>query len=86
MNVREPVTPKVIGTFTALPDRPRALAVSGSIAYVPAGAAGLLMFDISDPAQLLLVSKLSGLFSSDITLAGNVAYVVERLGGENYFT
>ena len=66
--------------------RPTGLAVTGEGAYVPAGTAGLLVFDLRDPAHPVLVTTLGDPdptdavateFASGMVLAGDFAYVVE---------
>jgi hypothetical protein len=66
--------------------RPTGLAVAGKVMYVPAGTAGLLVFDLQDPARPALAAILSDPdpadavtteLSSGIVLAGGFAYVVE---------
>ena len=66
--------------------RPTGLAVAGEVVYVPAGTAGLLVFDLRDPAQPVLVTTLGDPdptdavateISSGIALASDFAYVVE---------
>ncbi|MDH3602685.1 MAG: right-handed parallel beta-helix repeat-containing protein, partial [Candidatus Tectomicrobia bacterium] len=88
VDVRDVNNPWVVGTAPLEP-RPNGIAVLGNRAYVPGGyvpGGGLLIFNITDPSQPSAESKLEGDFRSDITLNGNVAYVVEFRDGQNHFT
>ena len=60
--------------------------MAGAFAYVPADAAGLLVFDISNPTAPTLHTVLEGTFLTGITVAGAFAYVVETRAGVNHFT
>lgn len=63
---------------TSLPGRPRGLAVASGFAYVPAGRAGLLIFDVSDPSvPPVALPPLAGTFFSEMTLANGMGYVIE---------
>ena len=78
VDIRDPANARVIGRSAPLPNRPQDIAVAGAFAYVPAGTAGLLVFDIRDPtAPMLLTTGLEGTFVTGITVADGFAYVVE---------
>lgn len=89
VNVGQPggcVSPDTITMLSSnRPSHPRGIAVSGNVAYVPAGEAGLLVFDIT-ASPPLHVHTLEGAFFSEITLANGLAYVVETTVRENLFT
>ena len=85
VSIRDPATAQVVCSITLPGPRPTGLAVTGEAAYVPAGTAGLLVFDLRDPAQPVLVTTLGDPaptdavateFASGMALAGDVAYVV----------
>jgi len=86
VRINDPATAQVVQSITLPVPRPTGLAVVGEVAYVPAGTAGLLVFDLRDPAQPVLVTTLGDPdptdavtteFASGIALAGDFAYVVE---------
>jgi hypothetical protein len=66
-----------------LPGRPRSIAISGSVAYLAAGPAGLVCVDISDPSN----PRLKGAYTAEVTRASGVevrggrAYVIDSLTG-----
>ena len=86
VRIRDPATAQVVHSLTLPVPRPTGLVVAGEVAYVPAGTAGLLVFDLRDPARPVLVTTLGDPdptdavateFASGLALAGDFAYVVE---------
>lgn len=89
IDIREPL-PERLAISRSLPLRgqPQGIAVLESgVAYVPAGDAGLLVFDLQDPAhpQALAEPGLAGGFFSDIAVQGKRAYVVETMDRASRF-
>ncbi len=85
VNVREPSAARLL-LSSRIPGQPADIAISDGIVYVPAGKAGLLLFDLRNPAQLVPLPILEGNFASGITIERGLAYVVEERAGENRFT
>ena len=86
VRINDPATAQVVQSITLPVPRPTGLAVTGEAGYVPAGPAGLLVFDLHDPARPVLATTLGDPdptdavtteFASGIALAGDFAYVVE---------
>ena len=86
ISIRDPATAQVVRSITLPVPRPTGLVVAGAVAYVPAGTAGLLVFDLRDPAQPVLVTTLGDPAPTDavetelasgLALVGDFAYVVE---------
>ena len=86
VSIRDPATAQVVHSMTLPVPRPTGLVVAEEVAYVPAGTAGLLVFDLRDPARPVLMTTLGDPdptdavvteFASGLALAGDVAYVVE---------
>jgi uncharacterized protein (TIGR03437 family) len=51
LDVTDPTTPREVGSSAPFADFVRDIAVSGTVAYVAAGGAGLHVLDVSDPAH-----------------------------------
>jgi parallel beta-helix repeat protein len=85
VNIDDPAKPITVGNVS-YDGRPVDLAVSGNFGYVPAGADGLMIFNLSNPANPVLASRLKGTFTSGIALAGGLGYTVELSPTENRFT
>jgi hypothetical protein len=86
VSIHDPATAQVVHSLTLPVPRPTGLTVTEEAAYVAAGTAGLLVFDLRDPAQPVLVTTLGDPdptdavateFASGLALAGDFAYVVE---------
>ena len=86
VRIGDPATAALVHSLTLPVPRPTGLALAGNVAYVPAGTAGLLVFDLHDPIRPVLVATLGDPdptdavtteLSSGITLASDLAYVVE---------
>jgi hypothetical protein len=86
VRIDDPATAQVVHSLTLPVPRPTGLVVAGELAYVPAGTAGLLVFDLRDPARPVLVNTLGDPdptdvvtteISSGLALADDLAYVVE---------
>jgi hypothetical protein len=86
VRINDPATAQVVRSMTLPVPRPTGLVVAGEVAYVPAGTAGLLVFDLRDPARPVLVTTLGDPDPTDavatdlaagLALAGDFAYVVE---------
>jgi hypothetical protein len=58
VSIRDLATAGVVRSLTLPVPRPTGLVVAGQVAYVPAGTAGLLVFDLRDPARPVLVTTL----------------------------
>ncbi|MFB3910143.1 MAG: FlgD immunoglobulin-like domain containing protein [Candidatus Eisenbacteria bacterium] len=57
------------------------VAISGSLAVVADGAAGLQMVDISDPSTPRLIGSVATPFAWDVEIQGDYAYTVGHQGG-----
>lgn len=51
LDVTDPTSPREVGSSTGFSDFVRDIAVSGTVAYVAAGGAGLRVLDVSDPTR-----------------------------------
>jgi hypothetical protein len=85
VEIHDPLRPQVVGSMV-LPAFLVGIAVSGSFAYVPADEAGLLVFDVHDPTAPALHAQLEGVFNTNVTIAGDFAYLIERRANVNYAT
>ena len=75
-----PCNPHIVGTFVT-PGAEGGIVVSGNLAYIASGTAGLLIVDVSDPTS----STLLGLVdtpghATDVALSGNLVYVADGPG------
>ncbi len=91
VDCREGTSDCKLVTSVNLVGRPQDIAVTGDVAYIPAGDAGLILADISDPIQPIVFepptqSDLEGTFFSGIVVRGQRAYVVRREEGREQFT
>ncbi len=57
VDVADPGAPTVLGQSDILPDLVRGVAVAGDLAYLAAGQAGLVVFDVSDPSAMRPVNE-----------------------------
>ena len=73
LDVSNPASPAVLGSVI-LPATINRIAVAGSLAYVAAGAAGLRVVDVSNPAHPTEVSHADGL-AYDIAVSGTHVYL-----------
>jgi hypothetical protein len=73
LDVSNPAAPSALGS-TVVPAAIDKIAVSGSVAYVAAGAAGLRVLDVSDPAHPVEVGHADGP-AYDVAVSGTYAYV-----------
>ncbi len=71
-----------VGAPLNVPGNPQSVAVASNYLYSAAGAAGLLVFDISIPTTPTLVARLdtSG-YARDVTIIGDTAYVADGPNG-----
>jgi parallel beta-helix repeat protein len=86
VSIRDPAMARVVVSIALPVPRPTGLVVAGEVAYVPAGTAGLLVFDLRDPARPVLATTLGDPdptdavateIASGLVLAGDFAYLVE---------
>ncbi len=84
VDVSTPTHPEVLSSVV-LRSRPNDVAVSGRMAYIPAGV-NLLIFDVSDPRQPVQAGVVGDLdpndgaqsaFFSGLVVEGNAAYLLE---------
>jgi len=86
VDVSDPQHPSGVGGV-ALPGNSRAVALSGSLAFVACGAAGVRVVDVSDPASPVEVAVLD-LPATDLTVLGSHLYTdigvigISDLGGD----
>ncbi|OYV93374.1 MAG: hypothetical protein B7Z68_08690 [Acidobacteria bacterium 21-70-11] len=73
LDVSNPAAPSTLGS-AVVPAAISKIAVSGSVAYVAAGAAGLRILDVSDPAHPVEVGHVDGL-AYDVAVSGTHAYL-----------
>jgi hypothetical protein len=87
VDVREPTAPRLLSATVLPTPNPPGLAVAGDTAYIAAEGEGLLVFDVHDPTRPTRVATLRDadpaddtevLFVSQVRLAGDFAYVVEK--------
>lgn len=79
LDVSVPASPAVLGALPLSGSAERVFLLNG-IAYVAAGAAGLHLVDVSDPAAPLLITSVSApalTWAADIAVVGDVAYVAD---------
>jgi PKD repeat protein len=73
LDVSNPAAPSALGS-TVVPAAIDKIAVSGSVAYVAAGAAGLRVLSVSDPAHPVEVGHADGP-AFDVAVSGTYVYV-----------
>jgi hypothetical protein len=73
LDVSNPAAPSALGS-TVVPAAIDKIAVSGSVAYVAAGAAGLRVLSVSDPAHPVEVGHADGP-AYDVAVSGTYVYV-----------
>ncbi len=78
LDVSDPTTPTVVGTTEPFPNFVEDVAVSGTVAYVAAGGAGMYMLNISDPAN----PSVTGIYDTPgyaegVAVDGRYAYVAD---------
>lgn len=73
--------PRKVGSL-ALAEDPRAIAVSGSYAYIASGAGGLTVIRIADPNMPILVAQLDlGVEALDVAVSGDCACIAAGQAG-----
>ena len=78
LDVSNPITPTEVGSTTPFPYFVEDIAVSGTLAYVAAGGAGLRVVDISDPTHPTELGSwdLPG-YAEGVAVAGTTAYLAD---------
>lgn len=80
VDVSAPANPLAIGDV-AIPDRARAVAISGNTAFVAAWEAGLQIIDISDPVNPVIIASVEIIApATDIKVVNQRAYVAHHGG------
>jgi hypothetical protein len=82
LNVADPSHPVPVGESPIFPDYVRGVAIVEEYAYVAAGAGGLFVVNVSNPAQ----PTITGLYDTSgdaqsVTVAGDYAYVADEDAG-----
>lgn len=78
LDVSDPATPVEIGSTAPFPQFVKGVAVSGTVAYVAAGTAGLRIVDISTPAEPVEVGFYDTPGHAEgVAVAGQYAYVAD---------
>ncbi|MDP2996396.1 MAG: right-handed parallel beta-helix repeat-containing protein [Bryobacterales bacterium] len=76
LNISEPAEPREVGATRPFPYFVQDIAVSGSFAYVAAGAGGLRVIDISNPASPTEIGAWESRgFAEGVAVAGNTVYL-----------
>lgn len=77
-DISQPSSPKLVGRSPILPSTVRAIQVQAGMAYVVCGDRGFQVIDVSTPTTPRLVGSLDieG-FSGDVSVEGNMAFVVQ---------
>jgi len=78
VDLADPANPHQVAAGAVLDDLVRGVAVSGALAYVAAGADGLRVVDISDPASPAAIGAWdSSGIAEGVAVAGGVAYLAD---------
>jgi hypothetical protein len=76
IDIGDPASPSVVGSYTNLPRWPSDVAVAGNFAYIAADSAGLVIIDVSDPAQPRRVGGLGSIGQAGrVAVSGGFAFV-----------
>ena len=83
IDVADPSSPTIVSvTGTPGAAYSEAVEVKGNTAYIPAGDAGLIVMDVSDPLNPVMTGSLASLDSTlDVQIIGTRAYIADRDGG-----
>jgi hypothetical protein len=78
LDVSNPITPTEVGATVPFPHFVEGVVVSGTLAYVAAGGAGLRVVDVSEPAHPTEVGAWDSLgYASGVAMAGDTAYLAD---------
>jgi hypothetical protein len=83
VDVGDPGAPRLLGQSDILPDLIRGVDLTGDLAYLAAGQAGLVVLDVSDPAAMRIVDdgpNYAGAQPANahrVTVNGDAAFVVD---------
>jgi hypothetical protein len=83
VDTSDPAEPQLLGQSEPLPDVVHDVVVDGGLAYLAAGAGGLIILDVSDPANIQIVNGGSNYEASmpanaeSISITGGLAYIVD---------
>lgn len=79
LDISNPAVPVTLGSVSWPNGDPQSLAVSGSMAYVTDGPAGLRLVDITNPSSPVLMGQVvaPGAVSYDVAVSGTLAYVTD---------
>jgi PKD repeat protein len=78
VDTSEPWQPQLIGSLIFSEGAPRSLRVVNNYGYVAAGQSGLMVFDVSDPANIFRKGQFfTAVQANGISLQGNIAYVFD---------
>ncbi|MBZ5623787.1 MAG: hypothetical protein LAQ69_34560 [Acidobacteriia bacterium] len=76
LDVSDPAAPREVGVTRPFPHFVEDIAVSGTLAYVAAGGAGLRVVDVSDPAAPVEVGALDTRgYANGVAVSGTTAYL-----------
>ncbi len=82
LNLSNPGAPALVGRSMPIPDRIQGITLSGSLAYVAAKSAGLVILDVSDPQHpAVLGSADTPGEAAEVVLAGSYALVADGSAG-----
>jgi hypothetical protein len=81
VDVRDPTAPTAVGSVQFSGSSPQAMQVQGSLLYVAAGAGGLVIIDLTDPAQPVVIGRYATLWAGGIDIVGERAYVSDPTAG-----
>jgi uncharacterized repeat protein (TIGR01451 family) len=78
LDVSDPTTPEEIGITTPFPHFVKGVAVSGTLAYIAAGGAGLRVVDVSDPTDPTEVGAWDSRgYAEGVAVAGSTVYLAD---------
>jgi len=78
LDVSDPAVPQEVGTTAPLPHFIEDVAISGTVAYVAAGGAGLWVLDVADPAHPIETGSWdSPGYAEGVAVAGNTVYLAD---------
>jgi hypothetical protein len=76
LDISDPTSPRELGSSPAFSDFVRDIAVSGTVAYVAAGGAGLRVLDVSDPAHPAEIGSLQSRgYAEGVAVSGTTVCV-----------
>ena len=82
INVSDPSSPQLVGSYDMLSGNVRGIAISGGYAYVADASEGLKIIDVNNPAAPTLIGKYDTQgFAFEVAVSGDYAYIADSNRG-----